>query len=243
MRFGGAVFTVLNHEPILDFPLPLLALSTKLNIHLGPSNSIRIAPYLNVPSFTGRITAVKPSIEHAQREQEELHPYIDPDDAQDTYLRVQYYLKRDASNEICDGWPFTPQETTLACSGLQELASSNCVIWISVRQVASLVFVPHADECANHTFGPMYGRANTYFIINKVMINADFNSADFISISSHDHAFIPSGSHPSTITEHYIEGLYNISKANTKNIQLMFAVRVGYLSDGSNPPSLQQCIR
>ena len=229
MRFGDASFTALDSFPTVVFPSLHLTYSNNVGAHIGAMDSVSIKEFANTPSFIGRITTVEPSLQAVLQRDESVHPFVSTsascsiNAAQDSYLRINWFLlKEQDSNNSCQ-WPAIENHNRTACQGVTEAAATNCVIWVSVRQVSHLVFIPHLNECTDHTFGPMHGRANTYFTTFRVMLHED-NHLLFHPISREEHSFLPSSSvslvttKPSTYTERIIEGTYVLTKENYRNL-------------------------
>ena len=190
MRFGGTQLSVLQSFPTLDKPSQYATLSHTLGIYVSSSDTVCIKQHVQTPPIIGCILNVKCSLESVLETDECVHPYVMHGRQENhSLLRINWYIVKDSSVDNAQQWPHTTESTLRACAGLQETAQTNCVVWVSIYQVESIVFIPHSDTCTNHTFGPMFGRHDTYYIQNQVFFEKDSDNFTFFPLSSSDYCF------------------------------------------------------
>ena len=118
-------------------------------------------------------------------------------------------------------WPHLERELLKATTGLVQVAITNALVWCCASQIEDLVFFPHSEECKNHTFGPMNGRKNHYFVNVKAVLEQD-GSANFLHVDLDEYRQLGHTStnpgHATTYTERITQCLYTIIKHSTKLI-------------------------
>lgn len=114
--------------------------------------------------------------------------------------------------------------TMTGLKSIRELVSNN--IGVGVKRT-----FPPLSTVGNRQRNP--DRLKQEYTVNMVDVGLGSNGSDY----AEEWFDADAG-----ISEQYAHHSWNNSVRLIFD-QLMFAVRVGYLSDGSNPPSLQQCIQ
>jgi len=147
------------------------------------------------PSFIGRVVDVQVIIDHVENSITPTHPgFHDAQQKQDNpgFLKLQWYLSRDQSAQYADAfWPLRDADTLLACRDLEEVAPTNCTVWIAIEQVEEFYPVLHRTDCLNHTFGNAAGRGSTAFTCCNATFDANGNIRISDLLYENYHAFGP----------------------------------------------------
>ena len=226
MRFGCFTFTVCAEFPSAVFPSPLAAFSSTVCAYITSGDSVEIASSFEgaSPIFFGRVLSVSTSPHCTRYESSiQIHPFIERNPTvDDVFILVQWFITNtsETTNTI-EAWPHTPAATLRSCAGLSEAAPTNCLIWVSIRQIQDIVFMPHVNQCIQQLFGPLCGRSKTFYVRHRVVFEAESNTFQFVSLSIEDYGafrFTSTSSFPfpSTYTERMFETLQKVTTANAK---------------------------
>lgn len=168
------------------YPPRIRAYSSNVDDYIGSTDTVCVCGDDNAPPIIGRIIEIvteRPTmLNRISDEPVPLHPSLHLHDVDlqsthnnndSTFCLIQLAIGRGLSTSI-DGnvrWPILDDESMLACNGVEEVAHTNLSVWVHMNQISTLVAIVHTEDCKNHTWGPMRGRANTYHTSSTAIFN------------------------------------------------------------------------
>ena len=141
----------------------------------------------DVPPILGRVINIEHNAKYVRKSSIRIHPNITSRNV-GPYLLLQLIIATEQCTEVDQNchWQINSAEIRLATRGIEQVAHTNCLIWIVASQIESLIAVFHSEDCVNHTFGAVSGRDDSYFT-NSNCIIGDSNMTNLML------AYIPLG--------------------------------------------------
>jgi len=242
MDYLGITFSPINPLPPLKHT-PVGISPPHVGQFIGHGDTVEVDGYGNEESFVGRVVTVSDPTRSSEFSEICHHPSQEhPSNPHGQFILLQLFTVRDviAGNEDNPtSWIPVPPSSRPPISGLSEVMSTNCFLWVHPNSVRRIVFIFHLVDAINYTFGPVAERSNTYFIRFHTTYGSEDEHDNYLRTTLDSAQFSTFGANTSnrtrslvTYTERMAAGLQNESTKNQKLLTKGGAV--GYKSQCIN---------